>query len=217
MRRLFILALMFGIMTPVLSQVKKKKSYKKGQGKTYVKKVKSETLPIVKQEGEEKVLETPIMEEEIETPDSNKEYERVANLIEKKQGFIKNRNSVYEKGILGFMKGVYVKNNVIYLLFEIKNTSNLDYEIDGEFFNTIPIRKNKEAINLEEKIFNPIWSNEVKTIKKKSWVKLIYAFEKFTLNNDKILNFNLREKNGEREINIVIKPKYIIDAEYIRN
>lgn len=217
MKKIFILILIIGVATPVVSQVKKKKLYKKTSGKSYVKKVKSETLPIVKQEEEEKVLEAPIMEEEIEVSDSNKEYERVANLIEKKQGFIKNRNSVYEKGILGFMKGVYVKNNVIYLLFEMKNTSNLDYEIDGEFFNTTPIRKNKETINLEEKVFNPIWSNEVKTIKKKSWVKLIYAFEKFTLNNDKILNFNLRERNGEREINIVIKPKYIIDAEYIRN
>ena len=62
----------------------------------------------------------------------------------------------------------------------------------------------------------PIWDNNIQVIKKKSTEKLVFAFDKFTLNDEKVLNATLREKDGEREINIVITPKQIINAEYIR-
>ena len=114
------------------------------------------------------------------------------------------------------MKGVYTNDNKVFVYIEIKNTSNLDYEIESVFFNTSPIKKRREDLELEEKNFMPIWDNKVEVIKKKSTQKLVFAFDKFTLNDEKVLNATLREKDGEREINIVITPKQIINAEYIR-
>ena len=45
---------------------------------------------------------------------------------------------------------------------------------------------------------------------------MVYAFDKFTINDNKVLNFIIREENGEREINLAIKPEMIINAEFIR-
>lgn len=217
---------MLGVIVPALAQTKKgykkpvKKTYYKKRPKAVYKSVPNATQPknitettIVEEQLEDKnIVEQPIVKEE----DPMVQIEKVGKIVEKKSGFIKNRNSVYEKGIIGYIKGIYTNNNKIYFLFELKNTSNIDYEIDGAFFNTAPIKKKEENIELEEKVFNPIWDNKVEVLKKKSWTRLVFAFDKFTLNNNKVLNFNLREKEGEREINLIIKPANIIKAEYIR-
>ena len=140
---------------------------------------------------------------------------KVAKLLEKRHGYINNRNSVYEKGILVSIKGIYVNNKKLFFVFETKNKSNLDYDISGEFFNTTPISREREKVALEEKVFMPIWTNNISVLKKKSTTRLIYVFDKFTLNDNKVLNFILREENGEREINLKIKPDKIIEARYI--
>lgn len=142
--------------------------------------------------------------------------EKIGRAVEKKRGYIKNRNSVKGKGLKVSIKGVYVNYRKLFFLFDVENKSNIDYVIEGAFFNTTPLKKGKDKILLEEKVFNPIWTNEIDVIKKKSKVKMVYGFDVFTLNDNKILNFNLREEDGEREVNLVIKPETILGAEYIR-
>lgn len=224
MKKNLIALLLIGALLPVFGQSTKKKIVKKPTKKVVTKKptVKKETAKIdssltVKKEIEiakpiEEIRPTEKTSQEI----AEEKLPLVGNVILKKSGFVKNRNSVYYKGIIGMMKGVYTNDNKVFVYIEIKNTSNLDYEIESVFFNTSPIKKRREDLELEEKNFMPIWDNKVEVIKKKSTQKLVFAFDKFTLNDEKVLNATLREKDGEREINIVITPKQIINAEYIR-
>lgn len=225
MKKSLITILMVGIFLPAFGQTTKKKGSKKPVRKAVVKKpiAKNETTVakidsslIVKKEPEaQKVVEVQKVEETTENTGDLK-LAQVGDIILKKSGYIKNRNSVYYKGIIGMMKGIYTNDNKVFVLLEIKNTSNLDYDIESVFFNTSPVKKRRENLELEEKNFMPIWDNKIETIKKKSTQKLVFAFDKFTLNDEKVLNATLREKDGEREINIVITPKQIINAEYIR-
>lgn len=226
MKKTLITALLIGAFLPITAQTAKKKVYKKKPiKKTVVKKVapkpKAETTAVVSVQEEVapkpiKVVEIVPSEEEIAENQLAERLEKIGQMISKKGGYIKNRNSVYYKGIIAMFKGVYTNENKIYILLDVKNTSNLDYDIESVFFNTSPVGKKKENLELEERNFLPIWDNKISVIKKKSSQKLVYAFDKFTLNDEKVMNVTLRENDGEREINIVVTPNQISEAEYIR-
>lgn len=209
MKKFFILAMFMGISLPLFAQKKKQTTKKKVVAKPKI--VKKAPAP----EKEETINFTEVQNENTTAPMED-EVEKIGKAVEKKSGYIRNRNSVYSKGILAFIKGVYVSKKHIYFLFEVKNKSNIDYDIEGTFFNTNSVKRRNENLELDEKLFIPVWDNGVKNFKTKSWTKVVYAFDKFTINDNKVLNFIIREENGEREINLAIKPEMIINAEFIR-
>lgn len=219
MRKNLITILFLGAFVPLFGQVSKKKAKKKYPKKSVVKKaevkntITSDSVIVGKKQPG---IEEPKPIEKTEQELALEKVPLVANIIAKKSGYINNRNSVYYKGILAMLKGIYTNNNRIFVYIEIKNSSNIDYEIESAFFNTSPVKRKNEDLELEEKNFLPIWDNKVQIIKKKSTEKLIFAFDKFTLNDEKVLNATFREKDGEREINIVITPSQISKSEYIR-
>lgn len=209
MKKCFILAMLLGLSLPLFAQKKKQTTKKKVVAKPKI--VKKAPAP----EKEETINFTEVQNENTTAPMED-EVEKIGKAVEKKSGYIRNRNSVYSKGILAFIKGVYVSKKHIYFLFEVKNKSNIDYDIEGTFFNTNSVKRRNENLELDEKLFIPVWDNGVKNFKTKSWTKVVYAFDKFTINDNKVLNFIIREENGEREINLTIKPEMIINAEFIR-
>lgn len=205
------------------SQATKKKVYKKKTTKkTYVKKAippKSTTANGSNVEVTEAVdintipIDTVETAKEIVTPD----YEVMAWKVAKMKGYINNRNSVEVRGVEGFVKGVYSGNGKIYILLEIDNRSNINYDIESSIFITTPIEKKGRILDTEEKNFFPIYTNQPETINKKSKQKLVYVFDKFTISENKTLNFVLSEIEGEREIKLEIKPKYILEAYSTKN
>lgn len=205
------------------SQATKKKVYKKKIAKkTYVKKAipqKSTTANGSNVEAAEAVeintipIDTVETVKEIMTPD----YEIMAGKVAKMKGYINNRNSAEVRGVEGFVKGVYSGNGKIYILLEIDNRSNINYDIESSIFITTPIEKKGRILDTEEKNFFPIYTNQPETINKKSKQKLVYVFDKFTISENKTLNFVLSEIEGEREIKLEIKPKYILEAYSTRN
>lgn len=205
------------------SQATKKKVYKKKTAKkTYVKKAippKSTTANSSNVEVTEAVdintipIDTVETAKEIVTPD----YEIMAGKVAKMKGYINNRNSAEVRGVEGFVKGVYSGNGKIYILLEIDNRSNINYDIESSIFITTPIEKKGRILDTEEKNFFPIYTNQPETIDKKSKQKLVYVFDKFTISENKTLNFVLSEIEGEREIKLEIKPKYILEAYSTKN
>lgn len=198
------------------SQVKKKQVYKKKPVyKTAVKKA-----PVKKPIDTIKIAEstqttTIETKPEIVAEEAKQDFESTANKILKKSGWIKNRNSFYVRGIEGFVKGVYSGNGKIYVLLEIANRTNIPYDIESAVFITAPISKGRKTIEVEEKVFQPIWSNQPETFAKKTTKKLVYVFDKFTISDNKNLLFVLNETEGERTLTLEIKPNYIINSEYI--
>lgn len=209
------------------SQTTKKKVYKKKTTKkTYVKKAAPKKIVAAKIENEDLVKEsmaegevynepkdTVVAVKEVVTPD----YEVMAAKVSKMKGYINNRNSAEIRGVEGFVKGVYSGNSKIYILLEIDNRSNINYDIESSAFITTPIEKRGRILDTEEKNFFPIYSNQPETIAKKSKQKLVYVFDKFTISERKTLNFVLKEIEGERELILEIKPKYILEAYSTKN
>ncbi|PWN62407.1 hypothetical protein C1631_022850 [Chryseobacterium phosphatilyticum] len=203
------------------SQHTKKKGHRKSVKKTYVKKATpkvltteervetvADPLPVAEPE---KVV-TPTVEAVTPAPTEKPNYEILAEKVLKEKGWIHNRNSALINGVEGFVKGVYSGNGKIFVLLEIANRSNINYDIESAVFITAPIEKNGKIIDTEEKTFIPIFSNQPESFSKKSKQKLVYVFDKFTISGDKTLHFVMNEIDGERSLTLEIKPKYILES-----
>ena len=189
-----------------------KKPVKKGFKKTVSKKA---ATPIIVnapvEQSIEKVAEKN--EQEAENPE---QYEIIAQKIIKKNGWIKNRNSAFVRGIEGFVKGVYVGGGKVYVLIEVANRTNINYDVESISFITSPVQVKDRQIEAEEKIFSPIYAIQTESIAKKSREKLLFVFDKFTISDNKNLLFIMSEIDGERTLSLDIKPKYIVGAEYVK-
>lgn len=216
MKRLLLTA---SLLISVLgfSQVKKKPVYKKKP----VQKVAVKKPPVTKQIAIDTVKVAEPKQVQVEEPkteiveEPKQDYETLANKILKKSGWIKNRNSFYVRGIEGFVKGVYSGKGKIFVLVEITNRTNIPYDVESAIFITAPINKGKKTIEVEEKVFQPIWTNQPETFAQKTTKKMVYVFDKFTISDNKNLLFVLNEIEGERTVSLEIKPSYIINSEYI--
>lgn len=135
--------------------------------------------------------------------------------ILKKKGWINNRNSFYTRGMLGFIKGIYSGDKKLFVLAEFKNNTNISYDIESISFLSNPIKNNVKQIEADEKIYAPIYQTEVESIDKKSTQRMVFAFEKFTISENKNIILIMNEMDGERTITLEIKPKYISKAEFI--
>ena len=226
-KKLLLAFLLFGFLG--FAQQTKKKTYKKPVKKsTTVKKKTTVKKPIAVVEAESKLEEVkPIAEEKKEVVAEvvqqplaqevvKEDYEITAERVLKKGGWIKNRNSALVRGIEGFVKGVYVGNGKLYVLLEIANRTNINYDVESVSFITSPIQTGRRQLETEEKIFVPIWSNQPENFSKKSSKKLVYVFEKFNISDNKTMLFIMTEIDGERTLTLEIKPKYIINADAIR-
>ena len=204
-KNLLLAFLLFGFLG--FAQQTKKKTYKKP-----VKKL-EEVKPIAEEKKEvvAEVVQQPLAQEVVK-----EDYEITAERVLKKGGWIKNRNSALVRGIEGFVKGVYVGNGKLYVLLEIANRTNINYDVESVSFITSPILTGRRHLETEEKIFVPIWSNQPENFSKKSSTKLVYVFKEFNISDNKTMLFIMNEIDGERTLTLEIKPKYIINADAIR-
>lgn len=206
------------------AQHTKKKVYKK-PAKTYAKKktnvsVKTEVPAeeVKKVEDIKPEVLPELVAEEPKTPaiTEKPDYEKTAEKILKKKGWINNRNSALVRGVEGYVKGVYSANGKILVMIELANRSNINFDIENVSFITNPVKKKGIDVDTEEKIFLPIFSNQPETVSKKTTQKMIFVFDKFTINEDKTLFAIINENEGERHIKLEIKPTYILGAEFIK-
>ena len=178
-RTLIALFLITGVLG--FSQTTKKKVYKKPLKKVYKKKTtaapkKVATVePILEVPKEEAPRKIEIVKEVAPIEPEVKDYEITAQKVLKKSGWIKNRNSFYVRGIEGFVKGVYSGSGKLYVLIELANRTNISYDIESAVYITAPTKKANKEIEQEEKLFQPIWSNQPEALQKKETKKLVYV------------------------------------------
>ena len=198
------------------SQKSTQKIYKKPVKKSLKKTVsKKAVTPIVVDAPVEQSVEK-VPEKNEQKAENPEQYEIIAQKIIKKNGWIKNRNSAFVRGIEGFVKGVYVGGGKVYVLIEVANRTNINYDVESISFITSPVQVKDRQIEAEEKIFSPIYAIQTESIAKKSWEKLLFVFDKFTISDNKNLLFIMSEIDGERTLSLDIKPKYIVGAEYVK-
>lgn len=134
---------------------------------------------------------------------------------------IEKRTYINHLGILAFdmifaLKGIYIKDNVIFYSLRVQNKSNINYDIDFIKFY-IRDKKLTKRTAIQEIEMNPLHIYpEIDTIKGKEKQNMVFALQKFTIPNDKILEIEMFEKNGGRHLRFHLNNDHIINAKEMK-
>lgn len=135
--------------------------------------------------------------------DSINIYDKLCVNEVKKPVFFK-RIYTSKNDILLSFKNITYLNNEIYITLRIQNKSTLDYDID--YLNFYIASRNKNKNTTSQTIpYKPKYIYNFKpSIKNGEYLDVIYVYQKFTINENKILLVELTEQNGERNLQLEI-------------
>lgn len=123
-------------------------------------------------------------------------------------GLIKNKFEIS-------LANLYVHNEFMFFAFDIKNFSNIDYDIDFLKCFLRDLKKSKNAIQQEVQ-YDPIDQQDFQEkISGKSQNRFILAFKKFTIPDDKVFEIEMFEAGGGRHLKLSILNEYILSAELL--
>jgi conjugative transposon TraN protein len=110
------------------------------------------------------------------------------------------------------VNGIYVYNDDIYIKLQLKNKSNISYEIDNIRFSIKDQQQSKRMATQEIEIKPLFVDHEMEKVEADSIASFIIALPKFTLSENKYLAVQLFEKNGDRNINLALHNRHIMRA-----
>ncbi|MEX2234029.1 MAG: conjugative transposon protein TraN [Cyclobacteriaceae bacterium] len=146
-----------------------------------------------------------------ETEMTETEMEKCASqIVNAKRSIRFVKESRHKMGLL--LHGIYIKDNVIFYHFRIRNQSNISYDVDFLRFYIEDRQKVKRTASQEVDVKPVYVYGNGETIKGKSTEDVVYALGKFTIPDAKRLVIEMFEKNGGRNLSLAIKNKTIVNA-----
>lgn len=129
------------------------------------------------------------------------------NLINRKQGIRKLKKQA--QGVTLRIDNIVFDKEELYFVIQIENNSSLDY--DFNFLNlSVQTRKKGKKKSMQSLYKEPVFKyNLPLKIKKKQAKKLIYVLPKFSISPERLVNLELNEKKGERNLKLKVSSKYI--------
>jgi hypothetical protein len=119
-------------------------------------------------------------------------------------------------GVKAWVDKLSLAGNRIFFRLDIRNKSNLPYEIDFVRFYIRDFKTVARMATHEQEIVPLITTLRKKTsIAHKQEIAKIFAFHRFSLSEDQALNIELYERNGNRHIYLQIKQKDLDDLKTI--
>lgn len=117
-----------------------------------------------------------------------------------------------KSGIMARIKGIYIKDDVLYFQLYLMNISAIDYDIELLRFSIRDKKKNKRTA-VQENDLQPLYvvGNTAK-VKGRSNTTIVVALDKFTIPDAKYLAVQIMEKNGGRHLFIKINNRKIMQA-----
>lgn len=136
------------------------------------------------------------------------------NLYEKSSKTIKHISS-RSYGIQFSVRALHVNDSKFFFTLEIKNSSNVSYEIDLVNFKIIDKRNLKRTV-VQDKLLEPVRVYfPTMTAAHHSEISGVYLLDQFTLLKDQVLEIEILEKNGGRHQKVQLDNKDLIQARLI--
>lgn len=110
------------------------------------------------------------------------------------------------------LEGVYVKNDILFFRIRIENKSNLTYDIESFRLYIRDKSKMKRTASQELEVKPVHTYGYTARVEDNSYATVIYACEKFTIPDAKLLTIEMTEHNGGRHFNLFVKNKTIVNA-----
>ena len=118
-------------------------------------------------------------------------------------------------GIRFLLKGIYTHNGLLYFHTEIKNSSNVPFDVDYVTWKIVD-KKVVKRTAIQEQVIQPLRTqNFVLNVSGNSSERTVWTMDKFTLPDDKCLVVELAEKNGGRNQQFVIENSDLVRAKLI--
>ena len=118
-------------------------------------------------------------------------------------------------GIQYLLKGLYTHNGLLYFHTQIKNSSNVPYDIDFVTFKIVDKKVAKRTAIQEQIIFPLRAYNYAVRIAGNKDERTVFTMEKFTIPEDKQVIVELHEKSGGRHQSFIIENEDIVRAKVI--
>ncbi len=136
------------------------------------------------------------------------------NLYEKSSKTIKHISS-RSYGIKFSVRALHVNDSKFFFTLEVKNSSNVAYDIDLVNFKIID-KKNLKRTVVQDKLLEPVRIHfPVMTAIHHSDILGIYLLDQFTLLKDQVLEIEILEKNGGRHQKVQLENTDLIHARLI--
>lgn len=118
-------------------------------------------------------------------------------------------------GIQYLVRGLYTHNGLLYLHTQIRNTSNVPFDVDFITFKIVD-KKVAKRTAIQEQVILPLRAyNYATCIPGSKEERTVFAFDKFTIPADKQLVVELHEKSGGRHQQFVVNSDDIVRARVI--
>ena len=166
------------------------------------------------QRSKEQQYATDVMFEDLEGNSSSLTELIMENLYEKSGRTIKHISSK-SYGIQFSVRALHVNDNKFYFTLQIKNKSNVSFDIDLVNFR-IADKKNLKRTVVQDKPLEPLRVyTPVTSASHRSDILGIYLLDQFTLLKDQVLEIEILEKNGGRHQKVQLENKDLINARLI--
>ena len=118
-------------------------------------------------------------------------------------------------GIRFLLRGIYTHNGLLYFHTEIKNSSNVPFDVDYIVWKIVD-KKVVKRTAIQEQVIQPLRTqNFILNVAGNSSERTVWTMDKFTLPDDKCLVVELAEKNGGRHQQFVIENSDLVRAKLI--
>jgi conjugative transposon TraN protein len=115
------------------------------------------------------------------------------------------------------VRALHVNDSKFYFTLEVKNSSNVAYDIDLVNFKIID-KKNLKRTVVQDKLLEPVRIYmPVQSAGHHSNIIGLYLLDQFTLLKDQVLEIEILEKNGGRHQKVQLENKELINARLINS
>ena len=118
-------------------------------------------------------------------------------------------------GIQYLLRGLYTHNGLLYFHTQIRNRSNVPYEVDFVTFKIVDKKVMKRTAIQEQVIFPLRAYDYVTTVAGKKDGRTVFVLDKFTIPSDKVLVVEMHEKSGGRHQIFTVENEDIVRARVI--
>jgi conjugative transposon TraN protein len=118
-------------------------------------------------------------------------------------------------GIQHTLKGIYTHNGLLYFHLQLKNSSNVPFNVDFITFKIVDKRVAKRTA-IQEQVVWPLRAyNNLMLINGKRTERMVFVLSKFTIPDDKMLVVELGEQNGGRHQRFTVDNADLVRARVI--
>ena len=118
-------------------------------------------------------------------------------------------------GIQHTLKGVYTHNGLLYFHLQLKNSSNVPFNVDYLTFKIVDKKVAKRTAIQEQVIFPLRAYNNLMVIGGNRTERMVFTLPKFTIPDDKMLVVELNEQQGGRHQRFTVDNEDLVRAKVI--